>query len=97
MSVVNLTEEQVKCLLTWPLVYEAVEQALRSITEIRTSETQPTANQPERIFTPAGNGKGTKWSSNSNVWKFILSHLFRCAAYDARFHWQLSLEAYGSR
>lgn len=60
MSVVNLAEDQVKGLLSWPLVYEAVEQALRSITEIRTSESQPTANQPTRIFTPAGNGKGWK-------------------------------------
>lgn len=60
MSVVNLNESQVKGLLTWPLVYEAVEQALRSIPETRTSESQPTANQPTRIFTPAGNGKGER-------------------------------------
>lgn len=60
MTVENLSEDQVKDLLSWPLVNDAVEQALRSITEIRTSESQPTARQPTRTFTPAGNGKGTK-------------------------------------
>lgn len=58
MSVVSLSESQVKDLLNWPLVYEAVEQSLRSITETRTDNSQPTAVQPTRIFTPTPNGKG---------------------------------------
>lgn len=44
MSIINLSEEQVASLLTWPLVYDAVEQALRSVSEIRTSDAQPSAN-----------------------------------------------------
>lgn len=53
---VNLTEEQVKDLLDWPLVCDAVEQALRSICEFRVSDNQPTAKQPARTFTPANQG-----------------------------------------
>lgn len=47
-----------KEILEWPLVYDAIEQALRSITETRTDESQPTFNQPTRIFTVPPNGKG---------------------------------------
>lgn len=56
MSIVNITEEQVLELLDWPLVFDAVEQSLRSICETRVNEDQPTAKQPTRIFTPTEKG-----------------------------------------
>lgn len=56
MSIINLTEAQVKELLDWPLVVDAVEQSLRSICENRVSENQPTAKQPTRSHTPTENG-----------------------------------------
>lgn len=58
MSVIHLSENQVKELLDWPLVYEATEQAFRSICENRVSEEQPIANQPARSFTRTLNGLG---------------------------------------
>lgn len=58
INVVNLTENTVKNLLDWPLVYEAVEQSLRSITKTRVNESQPIAEQPTRIFTPMPNKAG---------------------------------------
>lgn len=56
MSVVNISEKQVLELLDWPLVFDAVEQSLRSICETRVNEDQPTAKQPTRIFTPTEKG-----------------------------------------
>lgn len=56
MSVISLTEQQVKDLLEWPLVCDAVEEALRSICEFRVNENQPAAVQPTRIFTPTEKG-----------------------------------------
>lgn len=97
MSVVNLTEAQVEQLLSWPLVNDAVEQALSAITEIRTSDSQPIANQPARIFTPTGNGKGLQLLIDIEYESGIKNRICcRCVAFDARFHWQLPLEAYGS-
>lgn len=58
MSLINLNESQVKELLDWPIVYEAVEEALRSVCENRVSEDQPTSNQPARSFTAPTNGLG---------------------------------------
>lgn len=58
MSVTNLNEEQVRSVLTWPLVYEAIEQSLRAIVRTRTSDDQPTSNQPTRIFTHPPGGRG---------------------------------------
>lgn len=100
MSVVNLTEAEVEQLLSWPLVNDAVEQALSAITEIRTGDSQPTANQPARIFTPVGNGKGLKIEI---IYRFDVEKgmkirfCCRCVGNDARIHWQLPLETYGSR
>lgn len=48
MSVVNLQEEQVKELLDWPLVCNAVEQALLSVCKERMSDSQPSSIQPVR-------------------------------------------------
>lgn len=56
MSVINLSEAQVKELLDWPLVVDVVEESLRSICENRVSESQPTAKQPTRTFTPTEKG-----------------------------------------
>lgn len=57
---INLTEEQVKNLLEWPLVCDAVEQSLRSVCEFRVNDEQPTSNQPARTFTRTKQGKLTK-------------------------------------
>lgn len=56
MSVISLTEQQVKDLLDWPLVCGAVEEALRSICEFRVNEHQPAAVQPARVFTQTEKG-----------------------------------------
>lgn len=53
---INLTEEQVKFLMDWPLVCDAVEQALRSPCEFRVNDEQPTSNQPARTFTRTEQG-----------------------------------------
>lgn len=56
MSVVNLSEQQVKQLLDWPSVCDAVEQALRSVCEVRVGDEQPISKQPTRIFTSTERG-----------------------------------------
>lgn len=56
MSVINLSEDQVKELLDWPTIFDAVEQSLRSVCEVRTSNDQPSANQPARTRTLTENG-----------------------------------------
>lgn len=71
MAVVNIDESQVKEILNWPLVCEAVEQALRSICETRVSDDQPTSNQPTRIFTVPPNGKGKRLTLLGNILNFI--------------------------
>lgn len=49
MSVVQLSEDQVKELLEWPLVCNAVEQALLSMCRERKSDNnQPSSIQPVR-------------------------------------------------
>lgn len=58
MSVINISEREVKEFLDWPSTYEAVEQSLRAVCEIRVSDDQPNHVQPTRMFTPALNGKG---------------------------------------
>lgn len=55
-NLIHLTESQVKQLLNWPLVYEAVEEALSAITATKANEAQPVANQPARSFTRSKNG-----------------------------------------
>lgn len=55
-NLIHLTESQVKQLLNWPLVYEAVEEALSAITATKSNEAQPVANQPARSFTRSPNG-----------------------------------------
>lgn len=57
MSVVNLSESQVKQLLDWPLVCDASEQAFRSVSEVRTNDDQPTSKQPARSHTATERGK----------------------------------------
>lgn len=56
MPVININEGQVKDLLDWPLVCDAIEQSLRSVCENKVKDDQPTATQPTRIFTPTENG-----------------------------------------
>lgn len=58
MSVINISESEVKELLDWPSIYEAIEQSLRAVCEIRVSDDQPNHVQPTRTFTPALNGNG---------------------------------------
>lgn len=62
MSLVSLSEEQVKELLDWPSVCDAVEQAFRSVCEVRVSDDQPTSKQPTRIFTPTERGIVPLWN-----------------------------------
>lgn len=56
-GLVHLTESRVAELLNWPLVYEAVEQALSAITKRKANDQQPTSVQPPRSFTPSDNGE----------------------------------------
>lgn len=56
MSVVQLSENQVKQLLDWPLVCDAVEQAFRSVSDTRENHEQPTSKQPARSRTVTENG-----------------------------------------
>lgn len=58
LNILHLSESDVKHILNWPLVYEAIEQSLRSISKTKVSESQPIAEQPTRIFTPMPNGAG---------------------------------------
>lgn len=58
LNILYLTENDVKKLLNWPLVCEAVEQSLRSISKTQVNESQPIAEQPTRIFTPLPNKAG---------------------------------------
>lgn len=59
MSVEQLSEEQVNQLLDWPLVCDAVEQAFRSVGEVRTNNDQPISKQPARSRTTTENGNRT--------------------------------------
>lgn len=77
MSVTNLNEEQVKSVLSWPLVYEAVEQSLRSIVKTRISGSQPTSNQPTRIFTHPPGGKGALLTMPGFIGNYTLKHTGR--------------------
>lgn len=56
MSVINLSENQVKKLLDWSLVCDAAEQAFRSVGVVRTSGDQPTSKQPARSHTATEKG-----------------------------------------
>lgn len=56
MSIVNLSENQVKQLLDWPLVCDAAEQAFRSVSEVQTNNEQPTSKQPARSHTATERG-----------------------------------------
>lgn len=56
-NLIHLDESQVEKHLTWPLVYDAVEQALFAIPETKASDTQPSAQQPARSFTGTPSGK----------------------------------------
>lgn len=53
-----IREDEVKKFLSWPLIYEACEQALRSVCKIKTNETQPTALQPARQIIRMKNNSG---------------------------------------
>ncbi|XP_037043791.1 ketimine reductase mu-crystallin [Bradysia coprophila] len=43
-----ISENEVKKLLSWPLIFEACEQAIRSVSRSESSENQPSAIQPAR-------------------------------------------------
>lgn len=61
MSVVQLSEDQVKELLEWPLVCNAVEQALLSMCRERKSDNnQPSSIQPVRPIIQTEKGKKQK-------------------------------------
>lgn len=96
MTIISLSEEEVANLLTWPLVYDAVEQALRAVPETRTSEAQPTANQPARIVTSTGKGR----QERQPILDFRLMHemnpFHRFVVHNARFHWKLSTQTHGT-
>lgn len=55
-NLIHVTESQVAELLNWPLVYEAVKEALSAITATKANETQPVAHQPSRSFTRTRKG-----------------------------------------
>ncbi len=52
-----ISEDEVKKYLTWPLIYEACEQALRSVSKT-TSLNQPSAIQPARQRIGLNNDSG---------------------------------------
>lgn len=76
-GVLNLTESQVLELLDWPLVFNAVEQALRSICKTKVGDDQPTAVQPTRIFTPTEKGIDVVTSvvNYHSVYKIIIQNV----------------------
>lgn len=74
MSITNLNEEQVKSVLSWPLVYDAIEQSLRSVATIRTSGSQPVSNQPTRIFTHPPSGNGALLTMPGFIGNYTLKH-----------------------
>lgn len=57
MSVLQITENQVKDLLDWPAVCEAIEESFRSTNNLHPEEA-PYSSQPPRSYTNAGNGAG---------------------------------------
>lgn len=55
-QILHLSESQVKEVLNWPVIYDAVEQALAAITSTKATEDQSRAVQQPRNFTRADNG-----------------------------------------
>lgn len=53
-----ISEDEVKKYLSWPSIFEASEQALRSVSKAKTSENQPSAIQPARQRIVMGNDSG---------------------------------------
>lgn len=96
MSIISLSEEEVANLLTWPLVYDAVEQALRAVPETRTSEAQPTANQPARIVTSTGKGRQARQPILDFSLLYKMNPFHRFVVNNAWFHRKLSTKTYGT-
>lgn len=88
MSVINLSEAQVKELLDWPMVCDAVEQAFRSVSEVRTRDDQPTSKQPARTFTPTEKGR-IQNIQRLSIGSGSIHFLPRSAFVYAWIHWQL--------
>lgn len=57
MSIINISEDQVKELLDLPSICEAIEQSFRSVPEVRPKDA-PNSSQPTRTFTRSQDGKG---------------------------------------
>lgn len=92
MSVVQLSEEQVKRLLDWPLVCDAVEQAFRSVSDVRTNNEQPISKQPARSRTITDNGS-CRCTINSFLTTCLISFLtliHRYSVLHAWLYWQFS-------
>ena len=53
-----ISEDDVKKLLSWPLIFEACEQALRSVCKTKINEKQPSAIQPARHRLVMNNDSG---------------------------------------
>lgn len=62
-----ISEEEVNKLLTWPLIYEACEQALRSVSK-KTNLNQPSAVQPARHRIVLDNNSGCQ-TNFINLWR----------------------------
>lgn len=54
-----ITEAKAEELLTWPAVFEACEQALISVCEEKTCDSQPSAKLPPRPFVEMKRRNGT--------------------------------------
>lgn len=70
-KLLHLTESQVSEVLNWPVVYEAVEQALGAITTSKANDSQSTAFQPTRNFTRTQDGTKPGISVNQTLKCFV--------------------------
>ncbi|KAJ6641302.1 Ketimine reductase mu-crystallin [Pseudolycoriella hygida] len=81
-----ITEAQVEELLTWPAVYEASEQALQSICEKRTSDSQPSAKQPPRPFVELERRNGLAFSMLGYIENYRMQSVDQGKVFDTLAH-----------
>lgn len=86
-SVVNLSENQVKQLLNWSLVCDAVEQAFRSVGEAPMDNEHPISKQPTRSHTVTEKGMFCRYffsaiTKKTSVNKYTDQQVYSCACPD---------------
>lgn len=67
-----LNEKRVEELLTWPLIFEAVEQALMSVSVAPDNQTLPVSSQPARSFTVLPDNSGVLLSMPGYIGNYKL-------------------------